>query len=210
MTVTNGSVHRLDESITFICEHFRPNKIQVEPVFVEGRAKKNHAEVSDLDLFIDQFIKGLNRAEEKGIQLFYSGARLDVLTQRFCLAACRAFVVTPEGDVTTCFETYGRDHPLSDRFMVGRFRGEAGFNLQKKKIDDHFNRTVDDISYCDGCFCRWHCAGDCAVKTYAEKTPEGFQPTRRCYLNQELTKFLLLKNIKESHSLIWINNKIND
>ncbi|NIM91423.1 MAG: radical SAM protein [Candidatus Aminicenantes bacterium] len=210
MTVTNRSVHRLEESISFVCEQFRPNKIQVEPVFMEGRAKKNRAEVSDLDLFIDQFIKGLRRAEEEGIHLFYSGARLDALTQRFCMAACRAFVVTPEGDVTTCFETYGRDHPLGDQFIVGRFRRDAGFSLHKKKIEDHFNRTVEDISYCEGCFCRWHCAGDCAIKTYSEETPEGFQPTRRCYLNQELTKFLLLKNIKESQGLVWISNRIND
>jgi uncharacterized protein len=210
MTVTNRSVHRLEESIAFICEHFRPNKIQVEPVFVEGRAKKNHTEVSDLDLFIDQFIKGLKRAEEHEIHLFYSGARLDSLTQRFCLAACRAFVVTPEGDVTTCFETYGRDHPLSERYMVGIYREESGFHLFKNKIEGHFNRTVEDISYCDGCFCRWHCAGDCAIKTYSEDAREGFQPTRRCYLNQELTKFQLLKNIKENDGLIWIRNKIND
>jgi uncharacterized protein len=210
MTVTDSSVHQLEESIAFIVEHFRPRKIQVEPVFMEGRAKKNLTEVSDLDIFIDQFIKGLKRAEEHDIHLFYSGARLDVLTQRFCLAACRAFIVTPDGDVTTCFETYGRDHPLSDQFIVGRFQRDAGFNLYKRKINDHFNRTVEDISYCDGCFCRWHCAGDCAVKTYSMETGEGFQPTRRCYLNQELTKFLLLKNIKESGGLIWISNKIND
>ncbi|MBI5746569.1 MAG: radical SAM protein [Nitrospirae bacterium] len=207
MTVTNDSILSLAEAISFICENFRPRKIQVEPVFVEGRARKNRLSITDLNIFIDQFIKGFKEAERHNITLFYSGARLEVLTQRFCLAACRALVVTPDGDITTCFETYGREHPLSHHFIVGNYKGNGEFFMDKERLLHHFSHTVQQIPYCNACFCKWHCAGDCAIKTISEETAVGFQPTERCLVNQELTKFLILNKIKESGGMIWFNKK---
>jgi uncharacterized protein len=205
MTVTNDSVARLHENICFISENFKPRKIQVEPVFVEGRAKRNRSAISDLSIFIEQFIKACRIAEDHNIVLFYSGARLEPLCERFCLAACRALVVTPDGDITTCFETYGREHPLSRHFIVGSYKGNGQFSIDEEKLHRHFNRTVKQISYCDKCFCKWHCAGDCAIKTLSEENGDGFQPTDRCVANQELTKFLVLRKIKENGGLIWVN-----
>ncbi|MBV6341241.1 radical SAM protein [Candidatus Magnetobacterium casense] len=207
LTVTEESVNYLEECVSFICERFNPQKIQVEPVFLEGRAIKNVSQIRNLDVFITQFIKSHEIAERHGITLFYSGARIEVLTQRFCLASCRAFVVTPEGDVTTCFETYGRDHPMSERFMVGRYDGNAGFIVDNEKLNKHFSRVVDNIPYCESCYCRWHCAGDCAIKTLSPIETENFVPTERCYINRELTKYLILCKIRKSNELIWMTDK---
>ncbi len=207
MTVTEDSVNHLEESVSFICERFNPKKIQVEPVFLEGRAIKNDSQIKNLELFIRQFIKSHEIAERHGITFFYSGARIEVLTQRFCLAACRAFVVTPDGDVTTCFETYGRDHPLSEQFMVGKYDSRGGFVMDNEKLNRHFSRVVDNIPYCESCYCRWHCAGDCAIKTLSPMQTEGFAPTERCYINRELTKYLILRNIRENGGLFWIKDR---
>lgn len=200
MTVTKDSVSYLAESIFYICENFRPRKIQVEPVFAEGRAKRNKSAIFDLDIFIKQFIMGFNKAKKYNIDLFYSGARLNALTQRFCLAACCALVVTPEGDITTCFETYGRDHPLSNQFIVGNYKGNGTFFINEEKLHHHFHRTVEHIPYCDACFCKWHCAGDCAIKICSEGIKDGFQHMDRCFVNQEITKFLILDKIRDSGS----------
>jgi len=205
MTVTNETVTRLAESIAFICEHFHPQKIQVEPAFEEGRARQNRSAITDLNIFIDQFISGYKIAEQHQITLFYSGARLEVLNTRFCLAACRAFVITPDGDVTTCFEIYGREHPMSQYFIVGRYQGNGNFWIDDEKLRRHFNRTIQRISYCEHCFCKWHCAGDCAIKTVARETGDGFQPSARCLVNQEITKFLILRKIQASCGLLWVN-----
>ena len=204
MTVTNETVTQLADSIAFICAHFRPQKIQVEPVFEEGRARLNRSAITDLNIFVDQFRKGFTIATEHQITLFYSGARLDVLNTRFCLAACRAFVVTPEGDVTACFETYGREHPLSPHFLVGSYQGNGRFEIEAEKLQRHFDRTIRQIPYCAHCFCKWHCAGDCAIKTVAAETGDGFQPSARCFVNQELTKFLLLRKIQASGGVMWV------
>lgn len=205
MTVTNDSVYDLAENISFTCKNFKPKKIQVEPVFDVGRAKRNKSTIIDLDIFVDQFIKGFKETEKHQINLFYSGARIEALTQRFCLAACRALVITPEGDITTCFETYNREHPLSQHFIVGKYKENGQFSFDGEKLHRHFSRTVKNIPYCDACFCKWHCAGDCAIKSFSVEAMDGFINSHRCFVNQELTKFLLLNKIKENGGFIWVN-----
>ncbi len=205
MTITDDSVQHLAENIAFISEQFKPMQIQVEPVFEEGRAKRNRLAVKDLNMFIDQFIKAYRKAEEKGISIFYSGARPEIITQRFCLAACRALVVTPEGGVTTCFETYSRDHPLSEYFIVGHYKN-GRFIIDKEKLNRRFSHIVEKIPYCSDCFCKWHCAGDCFIKTLNKGAHGEFQPTTRCFLTQELTKFLILDRIRKCGGLMWVGH----
>jgi len=203
MTVTDETVARLAESVAFICENFRPRKIQVEPAFAEGRAIENRSTIKDIHVFIDQFMRAYSFAGNSDITLFYSGARLETLTTRFCLAACRAFVVTTDGDITTCFETYGREHPAGPRFFVGKYVGNGQFDINTEKRQKHFSRTVDEIPFCQNCFCKWHCAGDCEIKT-AAASGDGFLPSR-CRINQELTKYLILDKIKNNGGLLWVN-----
>ena len=207
MTVTNDSVHDLFQSITFICRHFRPYKIQVEPVFEQGRAVANDFSIKNPDIFIQQFMKAYSVAKEHGILLFYSGARPDVIGLRFCLAACRALVVTTDGDITTCFESYGREHPLSSHFIIGEYTGNGNFELDYDKLQRCFAHTVLDNPHCKGCFCKWHCAGDCTIKTLCEEKGCGFKTTERCIINQELSKFLLLQMIRKSKKPVWVGNR---
>jgi uncharacterized protein len=202
MTVTKHSLACMLEGILYICANFKPAKIQVEPVFLAGRARENGLGVDDMDEFISHFIRGFKVARDAGIELFYSGARLEALTRRFCTAACNALVVTPEGKITACFETFGSEHPLSERFYVGSY-SDGAFHIDPSKLRTHFDHTVDMLPACASCFCQWHCAGDCAAKTCAEDlTDSGHYPTR-CYINQELTRFLLLDRIEQSGGLLW-------
>lgn len=206
MTVTNDSIALLPESVAFICKNFQPRRIQVEPVFLQGRAREFSHQKTDPGFFISQFIAAYRLAAAQGIELFYSGARPDLLTQRFCLAACRALIVTTEGEITVCFEAFGREHPLSNGFIVGSYQGNGAFSVDPKKLDRHFCRQVQEIAHCNDCFCRWHCAGDCAIKT----SPEGqFQSTDRCHVNRELTKFLILERLRASGGLLWERGKIS-
>jgi uncharacterized protein len=203
LTVTDETLHSLYENVSFICNNFRPYKIQVESVFDEGRAVVNNSALTDPDEFIRLFIRSYRTAAEKNIELFYSGARINVITQRFCLAACRALVVTPEGDVTTCFESFGKEHPDSGLFFVGRYGGNGKFIIDNDKLGRHFSRTADNIKHCSECFCKWHCAGDCAVKNISVSKGELLKPGSRCYINQELTKFLIMEKIAGSGGYIW-------
>jgi uncharacterized protein len=204
MTVTKYSVEYLAESIKFICDNFRPMSIQAEPVFIKGRAVSSDCRIDNPEIFVQQFIKAYLIAEEKNIELYYSGARINLLTNRFCLAPCKALIVTPKGHITTCFEIYSGDHPLSNSFIVGEIKDNQVF-INNMKISKFFNRTVGEIPFCKDCFCKWHCAGDCAAKTGFERSISR-RESDRCFINRELIKFQLINKIYKSGGLFWINN----
>ena len=55
--------------------------------------------------------------------------------------------------------------------------------------------NVNNYEYCEKCFCKWHCAGDCPSKIVSvdiEKIERG----NRCEINQELTKDLIIDLIR--------------
>ncbi|MCJ7680459.1 MAG: radical SAM protein [Candidatus Aminicenantes bacterium] len=201
MTVTEAGIDRLPQSIDYICQRFSPEKIQIEPVFLEGRARNYKSLLKNHDNFVSRYMESYRIAEKFEIPLFYSGAQLDVLTTRFCLASCRALVVTPEGNITTCFEIFGSSHPLAENYLIGEYNGHE-FVIDKEKRQAVFDRTVDTIPYCRDCFAKWHCAGDCAVKSGAV-TKLQEQHSGRCRINRELLKHLILDRISKSGGLIW-------
>jgi uncharacterized protein len=203
MTVTEFSVDALAESVRYICENFSPKRIQAEPVFASGRAVESRSAIRDQGLFVDRFLEALEITRRFGIELFYSGARIPEVTTRFCLAPTHAFIVTPEGDVTTCFEVFGREHPESQNFVVGQYIGNGCFEIDSKKLGRHLARTVEGLSYCRDCYCRWSCAGDCAAKTCIGRSADSFRPSERCFVNQEITKHLLLDKIRQSGGHLW-------
>lgn len=206
MTVTSRSVDRLADSVRFICERFRPLRIQVEPVFFEGRARANRVKAPAPDVFVERFLEGRREALKHGTEIFYSGARLEAITSRFCLAACRALVVTPEGNVTACFEVFGRAHPLSSRFLVGHYEGDGRFSMDSQGLNRHLNQTVSGIPWCEACFCKWHCAGDCEAKMGTAPGAPGRSGSLRCRVTQELITNLILEKIVESSGGVWMGD----
>ncbi len=196
MTVTEHSVDGLAEAVAWIVDHHRPRRIQVEPVFFQGRARRDGFRPVPRDRFVRKLVQARAAAKSAGVEVFYSGARLDVLTRRFCQAPCRALVVTPDGEVTACFEVHGRSHPAADRFIVGRYDGNGGFSIDRAALAAHISRTADLLPDCDGCFCKWHCAGDCATR-------EAGGDSDRCRLNRELIIHQLLDRIHRSGGLVW-------
>ena len=204
MTVTDASVDQMAAGVRFVCQNSGARKIQVEPVFFEGRARYNH--VSDMapDLFVEQFKAAYEIARDHGVHLFYSGARPEVLTDRFCRSAGSAFIVTPEGDVSTCFEVHNRTHTQSDALIIGSYDKNAGFYFSKDRNSICRMQRVDDVFLCRNCFCKWHCAGDCTIRRINDRPGgenTGSLPVR-CYITQEITRYLLCRKIIESGGLV--------
>jgi uncharacterized protein len=203
MTVTDTSVGQMAENVRFLCEHTGARKIQVEPVFFEGRAVRRHLPEVVPERFIEQFKSAYGIARGHGVHLFYSGARPEVLASRFCLSTGSAFVVTAEGDVTTCFEIHNRNHPLSDALIIGSYDGgRFVFTRDRHGIDR--NQHVHRISRCQGCFCKWHCAGDCLIRRENDGSKghdTEAQPVR-CILTREITRYLLCRKIIDAGGVI--------
>ncbi len=105
--------------------------------------------------------------------------------------------VTPEGLLTSCYEVSEKDDPRSENFFFGDLDAETGkLNLDLQKVEKIRSMTVENKPYCEKCFCKWHCAGDCAAKLATSKDPWDPSRSPRCYINRELTKDQIKKTMQ--------------
>jgi len=195
-TVTSESVSRLDEIVSYFCEHFSAKRMKVEPMFPRGRAISSQLRFPDAHDFIKHFRRARKIALEAGRELIYSGARLEVVTNVFCKAAGDSCAITPDGWVTSCYEVINPNDALAQKFFYGHYDPQLRrLVVDNKRRQQLFNLTVLNKSFCAKCFCKWHCAGDCPVKSaYASGSPPPDVPDR-CYINRELTKDQLIEAI---------------
>lgn len=189
-TVTGNGIGTLAESVASIAANFNPKTIQVEPVFIAGRALSHHLTPVDPVQFVAAYRQAMQAARTNGKELRYSGARLDVTTTAFCKGACgNSFAVTPEGLVTACYEVMEGNDSRSAVFHFGQYdKNENAFVFDREKIDRLQTLTVANKPNCAKCFCKWHCAGDCPAKLALVKDAWDTSLNPRCYINRELTK----------------------
>jgi uncharacterized protein len=190
MTATDTSFRHLAESVAFLCRNTNCASLQVEPAYADCRGVYRDPTAGQVAAFAEAFIEGREAAKGFGRQLVYSGARPWLVTQTFCRAMHDAMVVTPPGDIVTCFEIYGMRHPLFDRFMIGHLSTEG------PRVDDDRLRTLREREAasrtgCRQCFCYWHCAGDCMVRRMSSNGGKG----GRCRTNRAITREILASYI---------------
>jgi uncharacterized protein len=188
-TITAESVSRMDEIAHFLCTNSAAKRIQMEPMFPRGRAESGDVRAPDAHEFIDNFRKARNVAAGFGRTLSYSGARLDVLTNVFCKACGDSAVVTPSGDITSCYEVADAKDPLAPVFFFGRYDLQTrSFAVDEQRRARLFDLSVLDKPRCQDCFCKWHCAGDCPAKVLHAESAATRDLPDRCLINRELTK----------------------
>jgi len=205
LTVTSLSVKKLPQIIEFLVTTTKAKHIQAEPAFPRGRGKGLDIDANSVDDFIEQFKSAYEIAAYKGVELIYSGAMVEAVATMLCRAPKEALIVLPTGEVSTCFEVYSPEHPLAKHLLIGKIE-DNGLKIDKKKWRRIACRTVDRIYYCGDCFCKFSCAGDCLAKTFDCRGSSLFKPSIRCKINQELTKYLLLKKIAQGRGL-WMEQK---
>jgi uncharacterized protein len=192
-TVTSENIKYLDRIISYFCENFKAKKIRMEPVFVQGRAISNNVNMPSAKEFVRNFLKAKKIAESYSRELSYSGARFDIVTDSFCLAAGSSFGITPEGNITSCYEVLDSSNQASEIFFYGKIK-DGEILIDRNKISNLKKLTVAYKEKCNRCFARFHCAGDCPVKAFMSDKDE-LMSNYRCFINRELTKAQLLKSI---------------
>ena len=195
-TITEKDIHRMEEIVEWFKSEFNIKFLHLEPVWQCGRClTSGETPPSDED-FIKYYTIALKKAEALGINLIYSGLRLDSLISKFCAAAGDGFNVLPEGNVTSCYEVTESDSPKAELFYYGRYdTANKEFVFDKNKIEQLKKYSVENIEYCEDCFCKWHCAGDCISKVFDSSNSFRHEGSFRCNLNRQLTILELEKLI---------------
>jgi uncharacterized protein len=200
VTVTSDQIPNLSDSIRYICSNFNAQRIQVEPAYQLGRW--NHAASSETEGFIEAFRAADRVAKEHGRSLFYSAARVGVLTNHFCGITQDSFALSPDGNVSACYEVFSEDNPQSQSFFYGR-SSHAGYEFDLPVLSNLRQQAVQHRQFCSGCFAKWTCAGDCFHKALTLNGPGEFAGSDRCHITRELTKDQLLAKIADSGGLFW-------
>ena len=193
-TATAETIGQLNRIITFFCENYEVRKIKIEPVFIQGRASQNSVNMPAANEFVENFLKAAEIASSFNKELLYSGARFELITNIFCQAAGSSFGVTPEGYITSCYEVLEKSNPVSDVFFYGKIQNGKVI-IDQDKLNKLSEFTVENKEKCRNCFAKFHCAGDCPVKSVLSENDEKNRDYR-CTINRELTKYQLLEAIK--------------
>jgi uncharacterized protein len=203
MTVTSASVHLLPRSVEFLLEKGHPKHIQVEPVYELGRGRETGLEV-DPKAFVEAFREAKSIARSSGTDFFYSAARADVLSNRFCQSCGEGFSLTPQGLVSACYEVPDATFEFAKQFIIGQYEeSEERYRFSQSKLQRLRDHTVERIAWCKGCFCKWHCAGDCAYKSRHAAVNGRFLGDARCEITRALTLDQILEKIAESGGKVW-------
>jgi uncharacterized protein len=202
VTVTEDQIPLMADSIEFICAQFGVSRIQVEPAYAIGRwAQAPSAETA---AFIAGFREAQDRAHRYGRDITFSAARIGLLTSHFCGISQDSFALSPDGNVSACYEVFSEDNPWGKVFFYGRpdvINGGYAFDLQRL---DHLRRqAVHHHEYCQGCFAKWTCAGDCYHKSLTVNGDAGFAGSDRCNITRELTKDQILARIAAAGGVFW-------
>ena len=202
MTVTADQIARLPESVEFVCSSFRPRRIQVEPAYQLGRW--TDAPTAETDEFIAAFREAQARARCYGHEIFYSAARVGTLTNHFCGVTQDSFALSPDGNVSACYEVFSEESPRAETFFYGKPDARSGGYLFDLPVLNNLRRqAVQHREWCRGCFAKWTCAGDCYHKSLSVNGDGEFRGSDRCHITRELTKDQILARIAASGGLFW-------
>jgi uncharacterized protein len=201
VTVTADAIAQLPASVRFLLERHRPARVQVEPAYPLGRWRG--APSAETTAFIDAFREAQKIATALGREIVFSAARAGLITNHFCGVTQDTFALSPDGNVSACYEVFAEDDPRADVFFYGRAT-DAGYAFDRQILDRLRRQSAEHRSYCDGCFARWSCAGDCLHRVLAAGA-DGGDPggSDRCHITRELTKDQLLARIAASGGVAW-------
>lgn len=184
-TVSSHNVNLLKEIVEFIHANYKVKSVHLEPLVYCGRCKTSGSQSPDMELFADNFMACEDLCQSYGINLIYSGAHLSALHNGFCGVSGHNFSVTPDGFLTSCYEVTEPDDPRSSTFFFGNIDAYGQVHVDDNKRQFLASLTVDKLHYCQDCFSKWHCAGECAAKL-ENGDYRGERGNERCRLNRKL------------------------
>ncbi len=195
-TLTADTVECMPEIASFILERYPScDPLHIEPAWEAGRGLATGTRTPEAERYVKYFLEAEKVLQGK-MKLVFSAARKDHLDMAFCGVCRNSFVLTAEGKVTSCYEVCEADDPRSERFVYGRYDMESRrFVLDEEKLASLRRLRVDNMPYCENCFCKYHCGGDCSAKLLGVRPPEEHGGSVRCAITRALTLHQIQKSL---------------
>jgi uncharacterized protein len=192
---------RLASNVRFLCETTSCPAIHVEPAFSASRGGHTEPTEQDCADFARSFLEAFSIATAAGRRLAFSGAQLAAIAATHCSAPYDALIVTPRGDLVTCYEVTDRAHPMAGLSTIGRVvDGEV---VVREDARRRLHALLEERrDRCASCWAHRTCAGDCYVRAMDPDEGGHLSYSNRCLINRSLTRDLLLTLIAAGNG-VW-------
>lgn len=194
-TITAETVRRQKEILLYLVQTLGPENIRFEPVYKIGNESSQRSILDGVDDFATGFMEARQAALNLGVELSFSGVRLNELHGPYCNTLRQVLHVTPDCAVTACFFCVdGQDTIFADR-IVGKFDQVNGcFQLDLGKIAWLRDQSTKIEDTCGNCFACYHCAKACPeICSVGKKKLSGsaLRNSFRCQLNRTIGQLLI-------------------
>lgn len=190
--VTESTVARLEAFAAWFCRMFRPQAVCFEPLQATPQAIAAGLSPPDPWRFASNFIRAAHILKEYGVEAMYATADIRTRQVTFCPVGRDVAIVSPDGAVNACY-LLDRDWQAKGLDMrLGAVRPKGPVVLERAAVESIRRLNVLNKPACEGCFCKWHCAGGCHVNNTLSATPGPYN--RLCIQ----TRLITLHNILET------------
>lgn len=165
-TVTQYSVGRMREILDLFHNISSLKFVGLERLVRSGRATADTPQNTSPDPFIfaERYHDAEKYAKSLGMRIGKAEHHLGGVRHNICGAAGRNFILTPEGDVTTCYQVCRQSDPRSSVFFIGAYDCETNtFVIDDYHVASVFDLFVARLDSCNGCFLQYGCASTCAA-----------------------------------------------
>jgi uncharacterized protein len=193
-TITDEAVVTMEKTVELV-KQLGLASIDFEPITLAGRSITSALSRPDAEQFIEKFLQCFLLGLKYDIDVKYSGLRcFEPYHQRFCAACGHNFCVTPDGNVTTCYEVLDSNDPAASEFFIGKIDPIQGqVVLNQARIEQLKLRVAENMNACKGCFLRNQCAGDCPIKSFRYSKRDLYSPDPyRCQIANRINKQLIV------------------
>jgi uncharacterized protein len=192
-TITDESMETMEDTLD-LARQLGLAAVHFEPVTLTGRGAVSALSRPDAEQFCEKFLKCFRLGLKHNIDVKYSGLHcFGNYHQRFCSACGQNFCVTPDGNITTCYEVLDSRDPAAGTFFIGKVDpAQKRVVLDQARIEKLKRRVADNMKACQGCFLRYQCAGDCPAKSFRYSNRDLYSPDPfRCQISQRINRALI-------------------
>lgn len=159
--ISSDNVRRMTEMIAhLVIYHPLVRKVSFKTLITKDYFHTIDDRKAYYQVFITEFFKAKAAADEYGIWLTCSYMNTCLcLSDRYCPGK---FVITSEGDISTCHIVGSKRDELYSDFVFGRIDATTGeVHVDGEKLRQILSYDVTKSGKCQDCPARWHCAGGC-------------------------------------------------